>query len=36
MDEEEMKTNIWFYSLLAGGVLILLSYIYYEYRRRRS
>jgi subtilase family serine protease len=36
MDEEEMKTNIWFYSLLAGGILILLSYVYYEYRRRKS
>ena len=32
-DEEEIKTNIWFYSLLAGGILILLSYVYYEYRR---
>ncbi len=36
VDEEEMKTNIWFYSLLAGGILILLSYIFYEYKRRQS
>ena len=36
MDEEEMNTNIWFYSLLAGGMIILLSYIFYEFRRRKS
>jgi subtilase family serine protease len=27
--------NIWFFALLAGGIIILLSYLFFEYRRRR-
>ncbi|MFC1901113.1 CARDB domain-containing protein [Chloroflexota bacterium] len=36
MNDEETKTNIWFFSLLGGGVIIILSYIFYEFQRRQS
>jgi subtilase family serine protease len=30
------KSNLWFFSLLAIGIIIVLSYVFFEYRRRKQ
>jgi subtilase family serine protease len=35
-DYDETRTNIWFFSLMGVGIIIVLSYLYYEYKRRQS
>ncbi len=35
-DSKEAHTELWFFSLLGGGVVILLSYLFFEYKRRHE